>query len=443
MSRKTFNCQGVSRRDFIQLGLGGTLGLGLADGLRLQAASKDPSSQANDTRCILVWLDGGPSHYETFDPKPNAPQDIRGDFGTLPTSVPGVHFSEAVPHLAKVMDKVSIIRSICHKDPNHGGGNHYMMTGAPTPVPVSCGAFVTFHPSFGSMISYDRGIRDGLPAYMSLPRVSRSGGPNFLGGQHAPFVVDGDPNQESFRVRDVVLPTSISEGRAENRRQLRASLDNMLRMQDALAEDPAVTFDQFYQQGTQLVTSPEAQKAFQIGDESESTRDGYGRNDLGQRLLMARRLTEVGVSFVTVYYGGWDNHTNLFKAYKGSFMSKLDQGLAALISDLHERGSAEKTMVICLGEFGRTPKVNKDAGRDHWPHAMSVLMAGAGIPGGQIIGATDAKGFYAADNVLSPEDFAVSLYQKMGIQPHQTLYQTSGRPVRLVNGGKRIDELFA
>ena len=415
----------------------------MADGLRLQAASKDQSSQANDTRCILVWLDGGPSHYETFDPKPNAPQDIRGDFGTLPTSVPGVHFSEAVPHLAKVMDKVSIIRSICHKDPNHGGGNHYMMTGAPTPVPVSCGAFVTFHPSFGSMISYDRGIRDGLPAYMSLPRVSRSGGPNFLGGQHAPFVVDGDPNQESFRVRDVVLPTSISEGRAENRRQLRASLDNMLRMQDALAEDPAVTFDQFYQQGTQLVTSPEAQKAFQIGDESESTRDRYGRNDLGQRLLMARRLTEVGVSFVTVYYGGWDNHTNLFKAYKGSFMSKLDQGLAALISDLHERGSAEKTMVICLGEFGRTPKVNKDAGRDHWPHAMSVLMAGAGIPGGQIIGATDAKGFYAADNVLSPEDFAVSLYQKMGIQPHQTLYQTSGRPVRLVNGGKRIDELFA
>jgi len=318
-----------------------------------------------------------------------------------------------------------------------------MMTGAPTPVPVSCGAFVTFHPSFGSMISYDRGIREGLPAYMSLPRVSRSGGPNFLGGQHAPFVVDGAPNQKSFRVRDVVLPASISEGRAENRRQLRASLDNMLRMRDALAEDPAVTFDQFYQQGTQLVTSPEAQKAFQIGDESESTRDRYGRNDLGQRLLMARRLTEVGVSFVTVYYGGWDNHTNLFKAYKGSFMSKLDQGLAALISDLHERGSAEKTMVICLGEFGRTPKVNKDAGRDHWPHAMSVLMAGAGIPGDQIIGATDAKGFYAADNVLSPEDFAVSLYQKMGIQPHQTLYQTSGRPVRLVNGGKRIDELFA
>ncbi|MGB0420750.1 MAG: DUF1501 domain-containing protein [Limisphaerales bacterium] len=443
MSRITSNCQGLSRRDFIQLGLGGTLGLGLADGLRLRAARDSKQSSANDTRCILVWLDGGPSHYETFDPKPEAPQDIRGDFSTLRTSVPGVHFSEAVPQLAKVMDKVSIIRSICHKDPNHGGGNHYMMTGAPTPVPVSCGAFVTFHPSFGSMVSHERGIRQGLPAYMSLPRVSRSGGPNFLGGQHAPFVVDGDPNREHFRVRDVVLPASISEARAEKRRQLRASLDNMRRIQDAMAEDPAISFDEFYEQGTQLVTSPEAQRAFQISDEPEKIRDRYGRNDLGQRLLMARRLTEVGVSFVTVYYGGWDNHTNLFKAYKGSFMSKLDQGLAALIRDLHERGSAEKTMVICLGEFGRTPKVNKDAGRDHWPHAMSVLMSGAGIPGGQIIGATDARGFYASDNVYSPEDFAVSLYEKMGIDPHQTLYQSSGRPVRLVNGGKRIRELFA
>ena len=194
MSRKTFNCQGVSRRDFIQLGLGGTLGLGLADGLRLQAASKAPSSQANDTRVFLSGWTEVPLITKHFDPKPNAPQDIRGDFGTLPTSVPGVHFSEAVPHLAKVMDKVSIIRSICHKDPNHGGGNHYMMTGAPTPVPVSCGAFVTFHPSFGSMISYDRGIRDGLPAYMSLRRFPVRVDPIF-GGQHAPFVVDGDPTK--------------------------------------------------------------------------------------------------------------------------------------------------------------------------------------------------------------------------------------------------------
>ncbi len=442
MSRTTINCEGITRRDFLQIGLGGTMGLGLCDLLRLQANTQGKNQKGSKTKCILVWLDGGPSHYETFDPKPDAPSGIRGDFKSIPTSVPGIHFSEVVPNLAKVMDKSTIIRSICHKDPNHGGGNHYMMTGAPTPVPVACGAFVTFHPSYGSMISYERGIRGGLPAYMSLPRMSRSGGPNFLGGQHAPFVIGGDPNGESFRVRDVVLPKSISESRAKNRRELREQLDRLKRIQDPLAADPTITFDQFYEQGVDLVTSPQAQSAFDIHQESDTIRDQYGRNDLGQRLLMARRLTEVGVSFVTVYYGGWDNHTNLFSRFKGSFMSKLDQGLASLIKDLHDRGSAENTMVICLGEFGRTPKINKDAGRDHWPHAMSVLMSGAGIPGGQIVGATDARGFYASDNVYSPEDFAASLYTKMGIDPTQTLYQSTGRPIRLVNGGSPIKELF-
>ncbi|MBT3596331.1 MAG: DUF1501 domain-containing protein [Verrucomicrobia bacterium] len=442
MSRTTINCEGITRRDFLQIGLGGTMGLGLCDLLRLQANTQGKNQKGSKTKCILVWLDGGPSHYETFDPKPDAPSGIRGEFKSIPTSVPGIHFSEVVPNLAKVMDKSTIIRSICHKDPNHGGGNHYMMTGAPTPVPVACGAFVTFHPSYGSMISYERGIRGGLPAYMSLPRMSRSGGPNFLGGQHAPFVIGGDPNGESFRVRDVVLPKSISESRAKNRRELREQLDRLKRIQDPLAADPTITFDQFYEQGVDLVTSPQAQSAFDIHQESDTIRDQYGRNDLGQRLLMARRLTEVGVSFVTVYYGGWDNHTNLFSRFKGSFMSKLDQGLASLIKDLHDRGSAENTMVICLGEFGRTPKINKDAGRDHWPHAMSVLMSGAGIPGGQIVGATDARGFYASDNVYSPEDFAASLYTKMGIDPTQTLYQSTGRPIRLVNGGSPIKELF-
>jgi hypothetical protein len=442
-SRNNINCEGINRRDFLQVGLGGSLGLGFCDLLRMKAEAQAKGLQRSDVRCILVWLDGGPSHYETFDPKPQAPSDIRGEFKSIPTTVPGVHFSEVVPHLAKVMDKTTIIRSICHKDPNHGGGNHYMMTGAPTPVPVACGAFVTFHPSFGSMVSYDRGIREGLPTYMSLPRVSRSGGPNFLGGQHAPFVIDGNPSQETFRVRDVVLPASISQTRAERRRKLRKELDRLKRIQDPLASDPTVTFDQFYEQGVDLVTSPQAQKAFDIHQEPDSVRDLYGRNELGQRLLLARRLTEVGVSFVTVYYGGWDNHTVLFKRYKESFMSNLDRGLATLISDLHQRGSAENTMVICLGEFGRTPKINKDAGRDHWPHAMSVLMSGAGIPGGQVVGATDGKGFYASEDVHSPEDFAASIYTKMGIDPRQTLYQTTGRPVRLVTGGTPIRGLFS
>jgi len=344
--------------------------------------------------------------------------------------------------MAKVADKVSIIRSIAHTDPNHGGGNHYMMTGAPTPVPVSCGAVVTFHPSFGSMVSYDRGIRSGLPAYMSLPRVSRSGGPNFLGGEHAPFVVDGDPNNIKFKVRDVVLPDQVNEFRATSRRQLRHSLDRLTRFNDAAAKDPAVTFDQYYEQGVDLVTSPKAQEAFDIFNEPEATREKFGRNSLGQRLLMARRLVEVGVSFVTVYYGGWDNHTGIFERFKGSFMSRLDQGVAALVNDLDERGMMDNTLLVVLGEFGRTPKINKDAGRDHWPHAMSVLMAGAGVPRGGIIGATDSKGYYASENVYRPEDFAASLYTKLGIDPHQILHKTSGRPVQLVNNGGLIKELF-
>jgi len=445
MPRMNINCNGVTRRDFIQVGLTGVLGLGLCDLMRLRAGASVPTGakpSAKNVNCILIWLDGGPSHYESFDPKPDAPSEIRGDFKTIATKVPGVHFSECVPKLAEIADKFTVVRSICHKDPNHGGGNHYMMTGMPTPVPVACGAFVTFHPSFGSMVSYDRGIRSGLPAYISMPEVSRSGGPNFLGGQHAPFIIDGYPNSKSFKVRDVVLPTEISEGRAAHRQELRRSLDSMKRYSDKLADDPAVTFDQYYAQGLDLVASTEAQKAFDIHSESEKVREAYGRNDFAQRLLLARRLVEVGVSFVTVYYGGWDHHTKIFEAYRGNHMKNLDQGLAALISDLDDRGLLDNTLVLCLGEFGRTPKVNKDAGRDHWPGAMSVLMAGASVPRGAIVGSTDARGYYASENVYKPEDFAATLYTKMGIDPNQVLHTNTGRPIQLVNGGRLMKELF-
>jgi hypothetical protein len=438
------NCDGTFRRDFIQLGLQGMLGFGLCDLLRLKARAATPQGGASQkhVNCIMIWLDGGPSHFETFDPKPDAPADIRGTFKTVPTSVPGVHFSEPVTKLAGVFDKYTVIRSICHKDPNHGGGNHYMMTGAPTPVPVGCGAFVTFHPSMGSMVSYSRGVRSGLPPYMAMPGNTRSGGPNFLGGQHAPFIVSGSPNSDSFRVHDVVLPRDVAEGRVKSRRDLRTALDRMARINDKVAEDPSVEFDRFYEQGFDLVSSAKAQEAFDIQREDPKIRERYGRNDMGQRFLLARRLVEVGVSWVTVNWGGWDHHSDLDKSYKGKQLNSLDQGVSALLTDLHERGLLESTLVVLLGEFGRTPKINDKGGRDHWPHAMSVLMAGAGIPGGRIVGATDAKGYYASENVYSPEDFAASIYTKMGIDPNQTLQTTAGRPVHLVNNGRLIRELF-
>ena len=444
MNALNTNCAVVARRDFIQLGVGGVLGLGMGDLLRLRADAAQASGKASpdQVNCILVWLDGGPTHYETFDPKPDAPSEVRGKFKPIPTNVPGVSFCETMPKLAKTLDKMAVVRSICHKDPNHGGGNHYMMTGAPTPVPVNCGSSVSFHPSFGSMVSHLRGISDGLPAYATLPRKSRSAGPHFLGGQHAPFVIDGDPNRKGYRVRDVVLPKSISEGRANTRLKLRKSLDRMLRIADAAAGDPAVDFDSFYQQGIDLVSSPEAQAAFDVEKEPAKVRDRYGRNDFGQRLLLARRLTGVGVSFVTVYNGGWDHHTKIFEDGFKKKITMVDTGISALINDLHGRGELGNTLVLLLGEFGRTPKINKDAGRDHWPHAMSVLVAGAGVPPGQIIGSTDVKGYYAAENIYSPEDFACSLYTKMGIDPHKILHTNTGRPLPIVNGGAPIKELF-
>ncbi|MEY4326477.1 MAG: hypothetical protein RIS24_2648 [Verrucomicrobiota bacterium] len=449
------NCAGMPRRDFIQLGIGGLLGAGFGDLLRLEAATSLASqvglkksgasgvpNSGKPVNCILIWLDGGPSHYESFDPKPGAPSEIRGSFQDIATAVPGIRFSEAVPELAKVADKATVIRSVCHKDPNHGGGNHYLMTGAPTPVPVACGAHVTFHPSFGSVVSWQRGQSQGLPPYVSMPSVTRSGGPNFLGGKHSAFVIDGQPNSADFKVRDVVLPSEISEGRATSRRELRGALDSMARYADRLAEDPAVTFDQYLQQSVNLVLSSQAQAAFDLSREDKKVRDEYGRNDFGQRLLMARRLVEVGVSWVTVNSGGWDHHTKLFEAYKGDSVRNMDRGVAALIRDLDQRGLLDSTLVVLLGEFGRTPKVNKDAGRDHWPHAMSILMAGGGCPRGAVVGATDAKGYAASEAVYRPEDFAASVYWKMGIDPNQVLHTNTGRPVQLVNNGRRIREIF-
>ena len=445
----------MPRRDFIQLGIGGLLGAGFGDLLRLEAATSLASqvglkksgasgvpNSGKPVNCILIWLDGGPSHYESFDPKPGAPSEIRGSFQDIATAVPGIRFSEAVPELAKVADKATVIRSVCHKDPNHGGGNHYLMTGAPTPAPVACGAHVTFHPSFGSVVSWQRGQSQGLPPYVSMPSVTRSGGPNFLGGKHSAFVIDGQPNSADFKVRDVVLPSEISDGRATSRRELRGALDSMARYADRLAEDPAVTFDQYLQQSVNLVLSSQAQAAFDLSREDKKVRDEYGRNDFGQRLLMARRLVEVGVSWVTVNSGGWDHHTKLFEAYKGDSVRNMDRGVAALIRDLDQRGLLDSTLVVLLGEFGRTPKVNKDAGRDHWPHAMSILMAGGGCPRGAVVGATDAKGYAASEAVYRPEDFAASLYWKMGIDPNQVLHTNTGRPVQLVNNGRRIREIF-
>ena len=436
------NCEGTTRRDCLKLGLGTVLGsAGLVDLLRLKGQAGESSApKAKAQSCILVWLDGGPTHYETFDPKPDAPKEIRGEFSPISTSIPGVQFSQHMKKLAAMADEVAVVRSIRHNQGNHGAGNHYMMTGAPPRIPVGCGAFVSFHPSLGSVTAWARGTTAGLPAYFSMPRMSRSGGPNFLGARYAPFVVPDDPNSSNFRVRDVALPKQLTPSRFESRTDLRKLVDQLERLDNPVAGDPVLALDDYYKQGYNLINSKEAQKAFDIHSESGSLRTQYGRNSFGQRALLARRLVEAGVPFVTLYEGGWDHHTDIFNSCKKR-LPTFDQTVAALLTDLKDRGLLDSTLVVVLGEFGRTPKVNARGGRDHWSNAMSVLMAGAGIPGGTIVGATDRGGYSAVDNVKSPENFASTIYRKLGIDPGQILYTPQGRPTHLVSDPTPITEI--
>ena len=436
------NCDGVTRRDCLQLGMGGLIGGGLVGALRAQGLAADGvQTPRAATRCILIWMDGGPTHYETFDPKPDAPREIRGDFESIATKIPGIRFSRHMKKLGAIMDRLAIVRSIRHNQGNHGAGNHYMMTGAPPRIPVGCGAFVSFHPSLGSVVSSECGAPQGLPAYFSMPRMSRSGGPNFLGAQHAPFVVSDDPNNDSFRVRDVALPKGLQGERFLGRQELRKSVDQLLRIQDKTSGDPLKALDEFYRQGYQLVTSKEAQKAFDIHQEPDKIRDEYGRNSFGQRALLARRLVEAGVPFVTLYDGGWDHHRDIFNSLNKR-LPNFESSIATLILDLERRGMLDSTLVIALGEFGRTPKVNDRGGRDHWSNAMSVMFAGGKTPGGQVVGATDRKGYAAVERVLSPENFVSTVYKKLGINPGKVVYTPEGRPTHLVSDANPIRELM-
>ncbi|MCA9159658.1 MAG: DUF1501 domain-containing protein, partial [Planctomycetales bacterium] len=339
----------MHRRNCLQLGLAGLAGGSFVDllAMRRASASEAHAPRRRQTNCILIWMDGGPTHLETFDLKPEAPVEIRGEFRPIETNVSGMRICEYMPKLAKIADKYSIIRSVQHNQGNHGAGNHYMMTGAPPRIPVGCGAFVSFHPSLGSVTAHERPAPHGLPSYFSLPSMTRSGGPNFLGAKYAPFVVANDPNNKDFRVRDVELPPELTEPHFQSRRDLRQLIDRLPRYSDPQVADPVAGYDENVAQGYNLVTTPEAQKAFDIHSEPDEVREAYGRNGFGQRALMARRLVEAGVPFVTIVDGGWDHHANLFDALRKR-LPTWDQTVATLINDLDQRGLLETTMVIAL-----------------------------------------------------------------------------------------------
>ena len=438
------NCEGISRRDSLSLGLGALLGGGFVGALRARQNPGQPSTPP--TSCILFWLDGGPSHIETFDPKPDAPAEIRGEFKPIATRVPGMFFSENMTRLAAISNKLTIVRSVRHDQNNHGAGNHYMMTGAPTRIPVSCGAFVSFHPSMGSVTSAERGAPGGLPAYFSIPSMTRSGGPNFLGSRHAPFVVSDDPNQSVFSVRDVTIPRELNDSRVTGRRELRTRLDQLMRFQDRAAGDPVRGMDENYTQAVSLMRSAVAQRAFEVHREPDRVRDAFGRNSLGQRALLARRLVEAGVPFVTINDGGWDHHSNIFPAFKKQGQA-LESVVATLIEDLDQRGMLDTTLVLVMGEFGRTPKISTlpgstTPGRDHWSSAISILVAGCGTPRGQVVGAPDRTGYAAVEKIYGPENLVASVYTKLGIDPNKILYGANGRPAHIVSDPRTIAELM-
>lgn len=428
-------CDGIRRRDFLKAGTLGFLGLSLADYLRHASAA---GTAAADKSAIFIYLGGGQTHMDTWDLKPDAPAEIRGEFKPITTNVPGIQISEHLPRMAKQADKYAIIRGASHNLAAHAPGQMFLRTGN-RPLPS------LQYPGYGSVVTKEYGAAPGVPPYVSLPVASTNGGAEtagYLGVAYNPFSVNDDPNKDNFSVRALALPEGLSMERIDGRRGLLEGLDTTFRKVEVKSQDLA-GMDKFYQQAFEILNSPKAREAFDISKESAEVRDRYGRHSFGQACLLARRLVEAGIRFVSIDFGGWDTHRNNFITLKDDKLPKLDQGMASLLEDLAGRGMLAKTGVLMTGEFGRTPKVNGTAGRDHWARAMSIVMAGAGIKGGQVIGKTNDKGEEPIERPVTPEEVAASFYHSLGIDPHKEYHTPSGRPVHIVRDGKVIKELFA
>jgi hypothetical protein len=430
-------CDGLSRRSFLRVGFLGLAGLSLADHLRLKAAAAASGRPTKDTAVILFFMGGGPSHIDTYDPKPDAPVEVRGEFKPVPTSVPGIQLSEHLPRQARVMDKLAVVRSVTHSNAGHGMATHWLMTGYAPTVETSD----NLNPSCGSVTARLRGANaPRLPAYVCLPDVSPSGNAAYLGVANNPFAPGGDPNADDFQVRDLRLTPRVDMGRFKDRRALRQGLDGLRRQLDT--QGVAEGYDRFYRDAFDIVTSEDCRKAFDLAREDARQRDQYGRDTLGQSALLARRLIEAGVTFVSVNTNlPWDTHASNFQVLKEQSLPPFDRTVAALVSDLHDRGLAERVLVVCYGEFGRTPRVNGQAGRDHWPGSMFAVFAGGGLKMGQVVGSTDPRGEYPKTRAVGPQDVLATVYHVLGIDYRQVFQDNSGRPIAILNEGQPIAEL--
>jgi hypothetical protein len=442
-------CDGATRRDALRIGslsLMG-MGLGLADLLRLQAAADDGGLASPAKACILVWLQGGASTMDMWDLKPDAPAEFRGPFKEIGTNVPGMRIGEHLPRTARHMDKVALVRSFTHTDAGHGPADHWMMTGfKPGPGFVDADGMVNNQrPAYGAVVAREQGPRGALPAYVTVPSLPKSGGAAYLGPAAAPFVIASDPSAPDFSVRDLQLAHGVDANRLENRRSLIRSLDRFQQEAEAQAVQAngrAAATSTYYQKAFELVTSPQAKEAFDISKENPKLRDEYGRTSLGQSCLMARRLVEAGVRFVTVEHGNWDTHTRNFESLGTNLLPTFDAAFSTLLRDLAERGLLQSTLVIATGEFARTPRINGNAGRDHWPNSMTVPMAGGGVKGGTICGASDARAEKPATDPVRPADLAATIYHLMGIDRSRVYLGPLGRPLPILDNGKPIHDIL-
>jgi hypothetical protein len=392
---------------------------------------------------IYLFLQGGLSTIDSFDMKPEAPSTVRGPFNPIRSRVPGIHVCEHLSEVAAVTDKFSLIRSFTHGDAGHGSADHHMLTGYRPNAAFNAGLSPNNqHPSLGSVIAQRLGARGSIPPYVCLPGMHASGSSSYLGPSAVPFVIETDPNSPGFEIPDLQPPLSIDAARIADRRTLLAQVDRFQRSVEQKANANAGELSVFAERATALMTSREAKTAFDIQQEDPKLRDTYGRSTLGQSCLLARRLVESGVRCVTINHQNWDTHSKGFVTLKDDLLPKLNLAMSALFRDLDARGLLQSTVVVVTGEFGRTPVINKDAGRDHWSRCFTVALGGGGIQGGRVLGKSDAQASDPAESPYGPEDLCATVYHLMGIPPHGEMLTQEGRPVMLTNAGRIMRDLL-
>jgi len=422
----------ISRRQLLRVGVGGCLSLSLGESLSLQAKENAASPAAKAKSVIHIFLPGALGQHESWDPKPDAAAEYRGEFGAIGTKVPGMQLCELLGKTAGVADKLTLLRGVWHTESAHERGQMTMLTGwRPSPA--------VLYPSMGSIVSHELGSLKDLPPFVSIPSTPAQAGTGYLSPTFGAFSVGGDPSKPGFTVQDLALPAGVDQPRFDTRRSLKDVVDAH---HAHLARSGAIEpMGKFYQNAYSMISSPAAREAFNLKAEPDGVRDGYGQNLAGQGLLMARRLVAAGVRYVTVSYGSWDHHQNLRKGVTDQ-LPQFDQAYAALIADLSASGMLDETLVVVSTDFGRTPKMNSAGGRDHWAKCFSVALAGGGVKRGLVHGVSDATGAEPMEGAVAAEDLAATIFHLMGISPEKRLMAMGTRPIA-INGGKVVQDILA